>query len=111
MKRIEAYIQVGKLEAVQDALFGIGVQGMSVVQVRGYGRQMGNTTGSKTKSPALLPKLKVEVFVTDSNLDTAIKVIIDAAKTGDIGDGKIFVSQVDQAIRVRTGETGDIALD
>ena len=111
VKRIEAYIQVGKLEAVQDGLFGAGVQGMSVVQVRGYGRQMGNTTGEKSKSPALLPKLKIEVFVSDSKLDTAVQAIIRAAKTGEIGDGKIFISDIEDAIRVRTGESGDIALD
>ena len=111
MKRIEAYIQVGKLDAVQAALFKEGIQGLSVSQVRGYGRQMGNTGGQKTNVPVLLPKLKIEVVVADSKLDMAIQAIIDSAKTGDIGDGKIFVSEVIEAIRVRTGERGDAALD
>lgn len=108
MKRIESYIQVGKLDAVQQGLFDIGVQGLSVTQVRGYGRQMGPAS---KKAPSLLPKLKVEVVVTDSNLRAAVQAIIDAAKTGDIGDGKIFISEVQEAIRIRTGETGDTALD
>ncbi|MEI8282040.1 MAG: P-II family nitrogen regulator [Armatimonadota bacterium] len=111
MKRVEAYIQVGKLDAVQDALFKAGIQGLSVVPVRGYGRQLGNTAGAKSKSPALLPKIKVDVVVVDSKLDIAIHAIIGSAKTGEIGDGKIFISEVIEAIRVRTGERGDTALD
>lgn len=112
MKRIEAFIQVGRLEAVQAALDGEGVQGLSVEQVRGYGRQMGKTVESvKTKGPTLLPKMKVEVIVPDSQLDSAIHAIIEAAKTGEIGDGKIFVSEVTEAIRIRTGERGDAALE
>ena len=108
MKRIDAYIQVGKLEAVQQGLFDIGVQGLSVTSVRGYGRQMGPAS---KKAPALLPKLKLEVVVADSNLDSAIQAIINAAKTGEIGDGKIFISDVKNAIRIRTDERGDAALD
>ena len=111
MKRIEAYIQVGKLDAVQAALFNEGIQGLSVSQIRGYGRQMGNTGAGKAKGPVLLPKLKIEVVVSDSKLDTAVQAIIMTAKTGDIGDGKIFVSEVLEAIRVRTEERGDSALD
>ncbi len=111
MKRVEAYIQVGKLDAVQDALFKAGIQGLSVVPVRGYGRQMGNTAGAKSKSPALLPKIKIDVVVADSMLETAVQAIISSAKTGEIGDGKIFISEIVEAIRVRTGEKGDTALD
>jgi nitrogen regulatory protein P-II 1 len=111
VKRIEAYIQVGKLDAVQAALFGEDVQGLSVSQIRGYGRQLGNTGKGKTNGPVLLPKLKIEVVVSDSKLDIAVQAIIMAAKTGDIGDGKIFISDVQEAIRVRTDERGDAALD
>ena len=111
MKRIEAYIQVGKLDAVQNALSNEGIQGLSVSQVRGYGRQMGNTGGTKSKAAVLLHKLKIDVVVSDAKLDKAIEAIIGAAKTGEIGDGKIFVSDVQDAIRVRTDERGDAALD
>lgn len=111
MKRIEAYIQVGKLDDVQAALFEAGIQGLSVSQVRGYGRQMGNTGGPKAKGPVLLPKLKVEAVVADEKLGVAIAAITKAAQTGEIGDGKIFVSEVSEAIRIRTGERGDAALD
>ena len=107
MKRIEAYIQVGKLDAVQSALFREGVQGLSVSPVRGYGRQVGN----KASTPALHPKLKIEVVVVDSKLDLAVRAIVEAAKTGDIGDGKVFVSDIQEVIRIRTGERGDAALD
>ena len=111
MKRIEAYIQPGKLDNVQNALFSAGVQGLSVTTVRGYGRQVESAAGPTSTSPNLLPKLKIEVIVDDAKLDIAINAIIDAAKTGAIGDGKIFISDVDKAIRVRTGETGNTALD
>ena len=111
MKRIEAYIQPGKLDDVQNALFGAGVQGLSVTTVRGYGRQVESAAGPNSTSPNLLPKVKVEVVVADAKLETAIKAIIGAAKTGAIGDGKIFISDIQEAIRVRTGETGDTALD
>lgn len=112
MKRIEAFIQVGRLEPVQEALDQKGIQGLSVESVRGYGRQMGKTTGgSPAKGPVLLPKMKIEVIVPDSKLDVALTAIIDAAKTGEIGDGKIFVSEVAEAIRIRTGERGDSALE
>ncbi len=112
MKRIEAFIQVGRLEAVQEALDREGIQGLSVEQVRGYGRQMGKTVGGpQAKGPVLLPKMKVEVIVPDSKLDVALSAMIDAAKTGEIGDGKIFVSEVAEAIRIRTGERGDSALE
>lgn len=112
MKRIEAFIQVGRLEAVQDALDREGIQGLSVEQVRGYGRQMGKTVGSPSvKGPTLLPKMKIEVIVPDAQLDITLHAIIQAAKTGEIGDGKIFVSEVLEAIRIRTGERGDAALE
>jgi nitrogen regulatory protein PII len=108
VKRIEAYIQVGKLDAVQQGLFDAGVQGLSVTPVKGYGRQMGPAS---KKAPSLLPKLKIEVVVADAKLDTAVEAIIISAKTGEIGDGKIFISEVQESIRVRTGERGDSALD
>ena len=112
MKRIEAYIQIGRLEAVQVALGDKGIQGLSVEQVRGYGRQMGKTAESvAVKGPVLLPKTKIDVVVPDSKVEIAIQAIIDAAKTGEIGDGKIFVSEVIESIRIRTDERGDAALE
>lgn len=112
MKRIEAYIQVGRLEAVQEALDQEGVQGLSVEAVKGYGRQMGKTVGGvKAKGPILLPKMKIEVIVPDARLDVTVQAIINAAKTGEIGDGKIFISEVLEAIRIRTNERGDSALE
>lgn len=111
MKRIEAFIQVQKLEAVQAALSKEGIQGLSVESIRGYGRQMGQTNSASNKGPVLLPKTKIEIVVPDSKADIAIQAIVDAAKSGEIGDGKIFVSNVEQAIRIRTGETGDSALE
>ncbi|MBI1334341.1 MAG: P-II family nitrogen regulator [Armatimonadetes bacterium] len=111
MKRIEAIIQIGKLEAVQAALHDADIQGVTVDQVRGYGRQMGKTKGAaKTKAPVLLPKMRVEVVVPDDQLDVAVNAIVGAAKTGEIGDGKIFVSEIVEAIRIRTDERGDAAL-
>lgn len=112
MKRIEAYIRVNKLDEVKHALEEAGIQGMSCEQVRGYGRQMGRTDKYRGSTYAvnLLPKMKVEVVVRDEDLELAIEAISEAAKTGEIGDGKIFVSDVIEAIRVRTGERGEAAL-
>lgn len=112
MKRIEAYIRVNKLDEVKHALEEAGIQGMSCEQVRGYGRQMGRTDKYRGSTYAvnLLPKMKVEVVVRDEDLEIAIDAICDAAKTGEIGDGKIFISEVIEAIRVRTGERGEAAL-
>jgi nitrogen regulatory protein P-II 1 len=112
MKRIEAYIRVNKLDDVKHALEEAGIQGLSCEQVRGYGRQMGRTDKYRGSTYAvnLLPKMKIEVVVRDEDLENALNAIIDSAQTGEIGDGKIFVSEVLEAIRVRTGERGDQAL-
>jgi nitrogen regulatory protein P-II 1 len=112
MKRIEAYIRVNKLEEVKDALEEAGIYGLSVEQVRGYGRQFGRTDKYRGSTYALnlLPKLKVEAVVKDEDLEEAIDAIVKASKTGEIGDGKIFVSDVTEAVRIRTGERGEAAL-
>ncbi len=112
MKRIEAYLRANKLEDVKRALEGKGIQGLSCEQVLGYGHQMGRTEqfqGTKT-SVNLLPKIRIEVVVKDADLETAISAILEANQTGEIGDGKIFVTEVFDAIRIRTGERGDAAL-
>jgi nitrogen regulatory protein P-II 1 len=112
VKRIEAYIRVNKLDDVKHALEEAGIQGLSCEQVRGYGRQMGRTDKYRGSTYAvnLLPKIKLEVVVRDEELDIAIEAIIEAARTGEIGDGKLFISEVIDAIRVRTGERGEAAL-
>jgi nitrogen regulatory protein P-II 1 len=112
MKRIEAFVRVNKLEDVKQALEEAGVRGMSVGQVRGYGRQFGRTDKYRGSTYAvnLLPKIQIEVVVKDEDLDEAVEAITKAALTGEIGDGKIFVSEVLDAIRIRTGERGDAAL-
>lgn len=112
MKRIEAFIRVNKLEEVKQALEDAGILGLSCEQVRGYGRQQGRTDKYRGSTYALnlIPKMKVEVVVKDADLETAIETIVTAAQSGEIGDGKIFVSEVLDAIRVRTGERGDLAL-
>lgn len=112
MKRIEAYIRPNSLEDVKNALEDAGIFGLSVEQVRGYGRQLGQTDKYRGSTYALnlLPKLKLEVVVVDSDLESALEVIIAAVQTGEVGDGKIFVSEVLDVVRVRTGERGDSAL-
>lgn len=112
IKRIEAFLRLGALEEVKAALEDIGVTGITVEQVRGYGRQMGRTDKYRGSTYAvnLLPKLKIEVVLTDEQLDEALETIIRSAHTGEIGDGKIFVSDVIEAIRIRTGERGEAAL-
>lgn len=112
MKRIEAFVRVNKLDDVKQALEDAGVLGMSVEQVRGYGRQFGRTDKYRGSTYAvnLLPKLKLEVVVKDDELDAALDAIMRSSQTGEIGDGKIFVSDVTDVIRVRTGERGDAAL-
>ena len=112
MKKIEAIIKPFKLEEVKDALGEIGVEGMTVTEVKGFGRQKGHTEiyrGSEY-TVDFLPKIKVEIVVADGQADNAVATIIKAAKTGKIGDGKVFVSQVEQAIRIRTDEKGDAAV-
>ena len=112
MKRIEAFIRVNKLEDVKQALEDAGIAGLSCEQVRGYGRQMGRTDKYRGSTYAvnLLPKMHVEVVVKDADLEDAIDAVIKATQTGEIGDGKIFVTEDLDAIRIRTGERGDAAL-
>jgi nitrogen regulatory protein P-II 1 len=112
VKRIEAFIRVNKLEDVKQALEDAGIQGLSLSQVRGYGRQFGRTDKYRGSTYAvnLLPKMQLEVVVKDEDLDEALNAIVKSAQTGDIGDGKIFVSDVLDAIRIRTGERGDAAI-
>jgi nitrogen regulatory protein P-II 1 len=112
MKKVEAIIKPFKLDEVKEALQEIGVQGLSVVEVKGFGRQKGHTELYRGAEYVVdfLPKVKVEVVIPEDQLDAAIAAIIEAAKTDKIGDGKIFVSDVEQAIRIRTGESGEEAL-
>jgi len=112
MKKIEAFIKPFKLDEIKDALTEVGVVGMSVGEYRGFGRQRGHTEfyrGSEYHVD-FLPKLKVEVVVSDEEADRAIEAILGAAQTGEVGDGKVFVSTIDEAIRIRTGESGENAL-
>jgi nitrogen regulatory protein P-II 1 len=112
MKKIEAIIKPFKLEEVKDALAEVGVEGMTVSEVKGFGRQKGHTEiyrGSEY-TVDFLPKIKLEIVIADSLVDTAVQAIIKAAKTGKIGDGKVFVSSVEQVIRIRTEETGEKAI-
>jgi nitrogen regulatory protein P-II 1 len=112
MQKIEAVIQPSKLDSVKDALVEIGVDGMTILEARGHGRQKGHTEiyRGREYSVDLLPKVKLEVVVTDEMLDRAVNAIIGAARTGTIGDGKIFISKIDEAIRIRNDERGEIAL-
>ena len=112
MKKIEAIIKPFKLEEVKDALSEVGIEGMTVSEVKGFGRQKGHTEMYRGAeySVDFLPKIKIEVAVKDDLLESAIEAITGAAKTGHIGDGKIFVSDLLQSIRIRTGESGDDAL-
>ena len=112
MKKIEAIIKPFKLEEVKDALAEIGIEGMTVTEVKGFGRQKGHTEiyrGSEY-TVDFLPKIKIEIVVAEGVSEQATAAIIKAAKTGKIGDGKIFVSNVEQAVRIRTEETGDKAV-
>ena len=112
MKKIEAIIKPFKLEEVKEALAEIGVEGMTVSEVKGFGRQKGHTEiyrGSEY-TVDFLPKVKLELVLPDGRVDAAVKAIVGAAKTGKIGDGKIFVSSVDEAIRIRTEEKGEAAV-
>lgn len=112
MKKIEATIKPFKLDEVKEALQEIGVQGLSVVEVKGFGRQKGHTELYRGAEYVVdfLPKVKIEVVLADDLVENAIESIQNAARTDKIGDGKIFVSTIEQAIRIRTGETGDDAL-
>ena len=112
MKKIEAIIKPFKLDEVKEALQEIGVQGLSVIEVKGFGRQKGHTELYRGAEYVVdfLPKVKIEVALDDDQVETAIASIIEAAKTDKIGDGKIFVSNIEQAIRIRTGDSGSEAL-
>ena len=112
MKKIEAIIRVHKLEEVKKALVEQGIHGMTVSEVRGFGRQKGHSEmyrGTEYKVD-FIPKIKIELVVTDEQLDAALRAIIETARTGQTGDGKIFISQLTNAIRIRTGEMGPEAL-
>ncbi|MCB1352047.1 MAG: P-II family nitrogen regulator [Rhodobacteraceae bacterium] len=112
MKKIEAIIKPFKLDEVKEALQEVGIQGLSVIEAKGFGRQKGHTELYRGAEYVVdfLPKVKIEVVLPDELVETAIEAIISAAKTGKIGDGKIFVYPVEQAIRIRTGEEGSDAL-
>jgi nitrogen regulatory protein PII len=112
MKKIEAIIKPFKLDEVKDALTSAGIEGMTVSEVKGFGRQKGHTEiyrGSEY-TVDFLPKLKMEIVVVDSAVKTAVDAIVKAAKTGKIGDGKVFVSPIENAVRIRTEETGEQAV-
>jgi nitrogen regulatory protein P-II 1 len=112
MKKIEAVIKPFKLDEVKEALQEIGIQGLSVIEAKGFGRQKGHTELYRGAEYVVdfLPKVKIELVVSDSQCEQAIDAIVNAARTGKIGDGKIFVSAVEQAVRIRTGEEGADAL-
>lgn len=112
MKKIEAIIKPFKLDDVKEALQGIGLQGMTVTEAKGFGRQKGHTELYRGAEYVVdfLPKLKLEIVVGDDQVDAALEAIQSAAKTGKIGDGKIFVTDVQNVIRIRTGETGAAAI-
>ena len=112
MKKVTAMIKPFKLDDVREALSDIGIQGMTVTEVKGFGRQKGHTEVYRGAEYAVdfLPKIQIDIVLSDDQIDRAIEVIIETARTGKVGDGKIFISPVDQVIRIRTGETGDVAV-
>jgi len=112
MKKIEAVVKPFKLEDVKDALAEIGVTGMTVSEVKGYGRQQGHSELYRGAEYVVdfLPKIKIELVVSDENVDQTVNTIVEAARTGKIGDGKIFISDIDKIIRIRTGETDNEAV-
>lgn len=112
MKKIEAIIKPFKLEEVKDALSGVGVEGMTVSEVKGFGRQKGHTEIYRGNEYTVdfLPKIKLEIVLADSSVAAAVEAIVKAAKTGKIGDGKVFISTVEDAIRIRTDERGERAV-
>jgi nitrogen regulatory protein PII len=112
MKKIEAIVKPFKLEEVKDALGEVGITGMTVSEVKGFGRQKGHTEiyrGSEY-TVDFLPKIKIELVLSDSQAESAVAVIVKAAKTGKIGDGKVFISDISDAIRIRTEEKGELAV-
>ncbi|MDE3109656.1 MAG: P-II family nitrogen regulator [Acidobacteriota bacterium] len=112
MTKVEAVIQTSKLDAVKDALHEIGVEGMTVLEARGHGRQKGHTEFYRGREYTvdLIPTIKIEMVLADEMVEKAVQTITTAARTGKIGDGKIFLSKVDDAIRIRNDERGDSAL-
>ncbi|MGH9737308.1 MAG: P-II family nitrogen regulator [Candidatus Acidiferrales bacterium] len=112
MTKVEAVIQTSKLDPVKDALHEIGVEGMTVLEARGHGRQKGHTEFYRGREYTvdLIPKLKIEMVLADDLVEKAVQAIVTAARTGKIGDGKIFLSKIDDAIRIRNDERGDSAL-
>lgn len=112
MTKIEAIIQISKLDAVKDALHEVGVEGITVFEARGHGRQKGHTEFYRGREYTvdLIPKVKLEIVLADDMVEKVEQAIISAARTGKIGDGKIFRSRVDEAIRIRNGDRGDSAL-
>lgn len=112
MKKIEAIIKPFKLDEVREALSAIGVTGLTVTEVKGFGRQKGHTELYRGAEYVVdfLPKVKIELVIADTQVDTALDTIVRAARTGKIGDGKIFVSTVEEVLRIRTGETGEAAI-
>ncbi len=113
MKKLEAIIKPFKLDEVKEALIEIGVKGMTVSEVKGYGRQKGQSELYRGREYHIdfLPKVKIEVVVTDNKVDEAVRMILKIAKTGQMGDGKLFISNIEDAIRIRTEESGDDALN
>jgi len=112
MKKVEAIIKPFKLDEVREALSDIGVSGLTVMEVKGFGRQKGHTELYRGAEYVVdfLPKVKVELIVADGEVDRAIEAIVKAARTGKIGDGKIFVTAIEQVVRIRTGESGEAAI-
>ena len=112
MTKVEAIIQTSKLDAVKDALHEIGIEGMTVLEVRGHGRQKGHTEFYRGREYTvdLIPKIKIEMVLADDMVEKSVQAIVVAARTGKIGDGKIFLTRVDDAIRIRNDERGDSAL-
>ena len=112
MKKIEAIVKPFKLEDVKEALSNLGIEGMTMTEVKGFGRQKGHTEiyrGSEY-TVDFLPKIKIEVVLADSQVNEAVEAIVKAAKTGKIGDGKVFITTIENAIRIRTSETGEQAV-
>ncbi len=112
MKKIEAIVRTSKVDDIKDALGGSGINGMTITEVRGFGRQKGHTETYRGTEYQVdfVPKIKVEVVVADSNLAKVIDAIVASAQTGQIGDGKIFVSDLSEGVRIRTGERGEAAI-
>jgi nitrogen regulatory protein P-II 2 len=112
MKLLTAIVKPFKLDDVREALSAVGIQGLTVTEVKGFGRQKGHTELYRGAEYVVdfLPKVKIETFIMDDAVEHAIEAVLKGAKTGKIGDGKIFISNVIEAVRIRTGETGDVAL-